>query len=309
MIGTKSRVSFLQYMPKKPKKFGIKVWTLADAITGYILEFQIYTGKDRQAEHGLAHRVVMDLVDRYLHQNYHLYTDNFYTSPRLAHDLLTLGTLTCGTCRTEQKNFPLDLKTANLQVGEAIFRKMGTVTCVKWLDKRNVYALSTVHGNSFELVQRQREADGRTKPAIICDYNRYMGGVDLADQFLSYYTLNMRSKKWWKKVFWRLVDIAVVNSYSLYCFSEGKIPQKNFRLDLVLQMVKPYLYKKAAGPSVSTPRDVAQPNQRCLHFLDKRKNNRCQVCHHTTQCHTQWFCVGCCKYMCRKVSLQYHENI
>ena len=28
MTGTKSRISFIQYMSKKPKKFGIKVWVL-----------------------------------------------------------------------------------------------------------------------------------------------------------------------------------------------------------------------------------------------------------------------------------------
>ena len=28
MIGTKSRVAFIQYMPEKQKKFGIKVWAL-----------------------------------------------------------------------------------------------------------------------------------------------------------------------------------------------------------------------------------------------------------------------------------------
>lgn len=35
MIGTKCRVSFIQYMPKKPKKFGIKVWALCESTTGY----------------------------------------------------------------------------------------------------------------------------------------------------------------------------------------------------------------------------------------------------------------------------------
>ena len=45
MIGTKSRVSFIQYMPKKPKKFGIKLWVLCESLTGYCLDFQIYTGK------------------------------------------------------------------------------------------------------------------------------------------------------------------------------------------------------------------------------------------------------------------------
>ena len=45
VYGTKSRIIFIQYMLKKPKKFGIKVWVLCEAKTSYCLQFQIYTGK------------------------------------------------------------------------------------------------------------------------------------------------------------------------------------------------------------------------------------------------------------------------
>lgn len=41
MIGTKSRLSFIQYMPKKPVKWGIKNWVCADSVTGYILMFDV----------------------------------------------------------------------------------------------------------------------------------------------------------------------------------------------------------------------------------------------------------------------------
>lgn len=59
MIGTKARVSFLQYLPKKP----VKVWVLSDSKTGYIYNFKIYTGKDGNAStHGLAYKVVYDLM-------------------------------------------------------------------------------------------------------------------------------------------------------------------------------------------------------------------------------------------------------
>lgn len=34
-----------QYMPKKPVKCGFKVWMLADAHTGYVSGFEVYTGK------------------------------------------------------------------------------------------------------------------------------------------------------------------------------------------------------------------------------------------------------------------------
>ena len=61
MVRTNVRISFLQYLPKKPKKFGVKLWVLAEALTGYCLRFQIYTGKcGDKTEHGLSHRVVMN---------------------------------------------------------------------------------------------------------------------------------------------------------------------------------------------------------------------------------------------------------
>ena len=41
MIGTRCLISFLQYMPKKPCKFGVKVWVLAKTTTGYVLGFQV----------------------------------------------------------------------------------------------------------------------------------------------------------------------------------------------------------------------------------------------------------------------------
>ena len=52
---------------------------------------------------------------------------------------------------------------------------------------------------------------------MIIDYNNYMGGVDLTDQYLSYYSMTTRQTlKWWKKVFWRLLDITIVNSWILF---------------------------------------------------------------------------------------------
>jgi hypothetical protein len=55
MIDNRCRVSFIQYMPKKPAKFGVKNWVLADSIFPYLCNFQIYTEKDeRTPEHGLG---------------------------------------------------------------------------------------------------------------------------------------------------------------------------------------------------------------------------------------------------------------
>ena len=45
MIGFKGRLSWIQYMAKKPTKWGIKVWVAADSANGYVWNFHLYTGK------------------------------------------------------------------------------------------------------------------------------------------------------------------------------------------------------------------------------------------------------------------------
>ena len=43
MIGFKGRLSFIQYMPKKPTKWGMKAYVLADSRTGYMYNWYLYT--------------------------------------------------------------------------------------------------------------------------------------------------------------------------------------------------------------------------------------------------------------------------
>ena len=44
IIGFKGRLSWIQYIPKKPTKWGIKAWVLADSKFGYIWNLRLYTG-------------------------------------------------------------------------------------------------------------------------------------------------------------------------------------------------------------------------------------------------------------------------
>jgi hypothetical protein len=77
-----------------------------------------------------------------------------------------------------------------------------------------------------------------------------MSGVDLADKQLSYYFLTQRQTiKWWKKIFWRLIDIAIINSWIIFCSNNphSKIKsQREFRLELIKQLVQPLLDLKAS---------------------------------------------------------------
>ena len=45
MVAYKGRSHLQQYMPNKPIKWGLKIWMIAEAATGYILDFEPYFGK------------------------------------------------------------------------------------------------------------------------------------------------------------------------------------------------------------------------------------------------------------------------
>ena len=73
---------------------------------------------------------------------------------------------------------------------------LAKIIAVLWRDRRDVLALSTMHNTSVTTVLK-RSKGGREKrplpcPTIIDDYNQYMGGVDLTDQNLSYYSMTTR---------------------------------------------------------------------------------------------------------------------
>jgi len=48
MIPFKGRLGIKQYMKDKPVKFGIKVWVLADVVTAYCHNFDVYVGKNAE---------------------------------------------------------------------------------------------------------------------------------------------------------------------------------------------------------------------------------------------------------------------
>ena len=239
IISYKGRLSFLQYMPKKPHKWGMKAWVLAEAATGYTWNFHLYTGKEekRPADLPLGTHVVIDLLKDLVGKGHHVYFDNFYTSPQLCKTLLTQGFGSCGTVRLDRKDIPLSFKRKAVQFGQVVYYTDGPLLGLKWMDKRIVSLLTTIHDET--MITKTRRIKGAPqgqqviqKPQGIDEYNKYMGGVDKAGQLVQYYGYNNFAKKWWKRVFFHMVDVTLVNAYILYyTVTTGKcLSHLNFRI-------------------------------------------------------------------------------
>ena len=76
----------------------------------------------------------------------------------------------------------------------------------------------------------------------------------IGDQLLMYYGFSHRSVKWWKRVFFHLLDLVLVNSHILYReATESRISQLDFRLAVARSLVEGYTRPQHRHRHPSTP--------------------------------------------------------
>ena len=147
--------------------------------------------------------------------------DNYYTSAELFEELHFRETYACGTVRANHRGLPEALKVSKLK--KTSFWRNGPVLAIRWCDKSSVFMLSTIHdAKMFERNNADFEGRQVVKKCII-DYYHLMGGVDLADQVMSYYSFLRRTVKWWRKLFVHLFNMIILNSCVLLCKYGNKI--------------------------------------------------------------------------------------
>ena len=106
MVAFKGRLSYMQYMPAKNIKRGIKIWMRCDAESAYLHQFDIYLGREINLPNGLGYDVVMTLCRDLVGEKHHVYFDNLFSSVPLMMDLMALGIYSCGTVRANKRNLP-----------------------------------------------------------------------------------------------------------------------------------------------------------------------------------------------------------
>ena len=107
-----------------------------EAETGYICEFEVYTGKDstHDAECTKTTSTVMDLLDsiKLLDKGHHVYFDNYYNSPELIEKLLERKTHACGTVMKDLWGLPKAVSRAKLtKRGQIVLCRKGNLLALK----------------------------------------------------------------------------------------------------------------------------------------------------------------------------------
>ena len=130
-----------QYNPSKRARSGFKVYKLCASdgpAAGYTCAFKVYMGQDASIIPAST-KIVMDLLafTGLLDVGYKVFTDSWYTSPSLFHELQSRKTMACGTVRQTRKYMPRDdMALVTRKKGDMDFRSSKTgMLCQAWKDK------------------------------------------------------------------------------------------------------------------------------------------------------------------------------
>ncbi|GFN74555.1 PiggyBac transposable element-derived protein 3 [Plakobranchus ocellatus] len=228
----------------------------------------------------------------------------------------------------------LDERKGTAETCEFDFRTADGLAYFGWKDNRVVNVLSNFHGTDKCTVLRTQKDGTRAEvscPVAVRDYNAHMGGVDKADMLCSLYGINRKSRKWWHRLFFGVIDRMLVNSFVVY----NKIEEKSMPLLLFRRLVAQHLLTAARPPQIGRPLSTSRPGtpqnplkrrktdysvsadirltNRGVHWpVFVKKRGRCEVCSQNkvesrphSQCST--YKVFLCCNEKKQCFLAYHE--
>uniref|UniRef100_A0A1B6M557 PiggyBac transposable element-derived protein domain-containing protein n=1 Tax=Graphocephala atropunctata TaxID=36148 RepID=A0A1B6M557_9HEMI len=251
----RGRCSFRQYMPKKPAKYGLKMFALVDAKMMYTANLELYCGTQPDGPFSLdnrPHAVVKRLTAPIHDSGRNVTMDNWFSSVPIVNELVTQNKLTVVDSYTKKNKRELPQEIVNTRhrpVNSSLFAFGEQSMVVSYVPKkyRNVILISSMH-DSDEI---DDDAGDQTKPRIVTFYNSTKGGVDLVDSIKGEYTVARVSFRWPLRIFFSLLDIGAINAQIVLNGNTGEQLTRRILLKtLALDLFKTHMALRATSHGV-----------------------------------------------------------
>ena len=246
IVPFRGRCGFRVFMPAKPHKYGIKVMILADCESKYVKNYETYTGKQGLKPEKEQGRKVVLRLSSCLSSGHSITTDNFFTSYKLALQLLDKNITLLGTMRRNRKEIPkVMLPDKRRAIESSIFRFTSDITLVSYVPKKGkaVILLSSQHQDA----EISNDEHFKSKPIMILDYNKTKCGVDLVDQMIEEYTVRRKTRRWPFALFMNMIEISLLNAYVVWkaSFPMKKETRIHFLESLALELVNEHVSRRS----------------------------------------------------------------
>ena len=308
LIEFHGRVSFKQYIPSKPGKFGLKMYWIAEAETALPLQCVLYIGRDTTSEADALHyggripALVINLVSPYLDSGRNLTCDNWFTSKTLAEILTHRRTTLVGTLKSRARCVPnVARSVSNRSRGDTLhFYSENFTLCSFWdKGKKTTTLLSTMHGCQPNLNPDEGKGE------IVKFYNSTKSGVDTLDKLVRGYSSKRKYRRWPCHVFFCLVDCAVYVSYVMAtnttAFQESHY---DWRKELAYELTLPLVRRRSQMPGLRSTIKLAMSmigvddTSSSSASAMPRGKSRCSACPRNRDRKTKTMCQLCQKFLC-----------
>lgn len=302
LLGYRGRIPGRTYMPSKPRKYGLKIFWLCEAPSGFALNGYIYLGRQpgEPAHNNLAFDITMDLCQPFYGSGRNVVMDNFFTSHLLATSLLQHRLTILGTVRLNRRDIPpyiRSLEGRNALSSQFAYDHDNKIIMVSYIPKRNknVVLMSSTHS------ENTLEAGDKRRPTLILDYNQSKGGVDTMDENIEEFSCRRKTRRWPLLLFFNLVDIAAYNGYLLMKKHGSNISRKSFLKKLAFQLGKHYAENRLRSPGLH--RHIIEAAKIVGYFVEEPVRNehrepgragRCKDCGKTSRSE----CETCHLHIC-----------
>jgi hypothetical protein len=234
IIPFKARNTITQYLPKKPHKWGLKLFVRC-GLSGITYDFSFYKGKDPEIEANIipqalqfqAAKFVWKLLDGLPdNQNFKIYFNDYFNSLELQAALIRRGIHSIGTIRANRLRGCIlkseaELKREGRGAVDSCFDTKNSIYVVRWYDRRAITLSSTyssiepkrtcIRWNKLDKSQIELSC-----PNIVQENNSYKSRVDLFNMLNGLCRIDHGGKKWYRRVFFWALNLCTVNAWLLH---------------------------------------------------------------------------------------------
>ncbi|KAL7292612.1 hypothetical protein TKK_0013742 [Trichogramma kaykai] len=238
-------------MNDKPDKYGLKIISLNDAKTAYMINAVPYLGKSTEIterDEAIPEYYFRLVCEPIYNSNRAVTCDNWYNSIPLLLRMFKepYNIQITGTVRKSKREIPAEFLVVPKERPATKFAHTNELTLLSFAPKKSNKVILIVSSN----MQTRNVTD--IKPDIVRYYNLNKGGTDTFDKLCHSYTTAGRTNRWPMRYFFSILDQTIVNARILYA-CKLKNDDKSYKVTAIecleklhLFLVKPYLERRYA---------------------------------------------------------------
>lgn len=320
LIPFRGKCPFGVYMPKNPKRYGIKIVCLRDSASSYLYNAYISTGKGSEGvglsaserKLSVSTRAVIRLCKPIEGSCRNITGDKQFTSVELVCELDDRSLTYVGALKKTKPEVPPEfLSCKNRVVNSALYGFAEKITLLSIVAKRHRTALylSSMH-RSLEVDSSKNDHE------VISHYNKTKAGVNRLKIKCTLDSSSRRTRRWETAVFFQLINVGTVNSFIVYLTYKGNPAETraSFTQALAMDLIEPHLRRRLTKTnlhndirimisnhfSASEPVNVHYSIHDLNDKLEKRRT--CSRCPAIRRRKTAYKCIRCSSAICLECS-------